>query len=82
MYCCMEYFNYGIEEFVKVTKDLKMTYSKHTGTSLEKCKTYNYDDYLNRLKILYSSRNGLNGGSVPGLQEKYNVQQIDIMVEK
>lgn len=69
-------FNYGIEEFVKVTKDLKMTYSKHTGTSLEKCKTYNYDDYLNRLKILYSSRNGLNGGSVSGLQEKYNVQQI------
>lgn len=68
-------FNQGIEEFVKVTKDLKMAYSEHTNTPLEECKTYNYDDYINRLKILYSSRNGLNGGSGTGIQEKYKVQQ-------
>ena len=72
-------FNQGIEEFIKVTKDLKVIYSQHTSTStsLEECKTYNYDDYINRLKILYSSRNRLNGGSEIRLQEKCNVQQKD-----
>lgn len=70
-------FNQGIEEFVKVTKDLKKVYSEHTDTALEECKTYNYDDYINRLKILYSSRNGLNNGLVTRLQEKNNVQQRD-----
>lgn len=69
-------FNQGIESFVKVTRDLKKVYSEHTDTSLEKCKTYNYDDYINRLKILYNSRNGLNGGSETGIQEKCNVQQM------
>lgn len=69
-------FNQGIESFVKVTQDLKKVYSEHTDTSLEKCKTYNYDDYINRLKILYNSRNGLNGGSETGIQEKCNVQQM------
>lgn len=70
-------FNSGIEEFVKVTRDLKRVYSENTDTSLEECQTYNYDHYINRLKILYSSRNGLNGGSETRLQEKCNVQQID-----
>lgn len=70
-------FNHGIESFVKVTQDLKKVYSEHTDTSLGKCKTYNYDDYINRLKILYNSRNGLNGGSETGIQEKCNVQQMD-----
>ena len=55
---------------------MKKVYSEHTDTSLEKCKTYNYDDYINRLKILYNSRNGLNGGSETGIQEKCNVQQM------
>lgn len=70
-------FNQGIEEFVKVTKDLKKVYSEHSDTSLEKCKTYNYDDYINRLKILYSSRNGLNSSLETSSQEKSNVQQRD-----
>lgn len=70
-------FNQGIEEFVKVTKDLKKVYSEHTDTALEECKTYNYDYYINRLKILYSSRNGLNSCSETRLQEKSNVQQRD-----
>lgn len=73
----IETFNQGIEEFVKVTKDLKKVYSEHTDTALEECKTYNYDYYINRLKILYSSRNGLNSCSETRLQEKSNVQQRD-----
>lgn len=71
-------FNQGIEELVKVTKELKKTYlEQHTDTVTDRCKTYNYDEYLNRLKILYSSRNGLNGSSEIRLQEKCNVQQRD-----
>ena len=50
-------FNQGIEEFVNTTKKLKNTYLQNSDTSnLEECKTYNYDDYMNRLKILYSSK--------------------------
>lgn len=68
----LDTFNYGIEEFVKVTKDLKKVYSEQSDTSLEECKTYNYDDYINRFKILYSSRNGLNSDSETRVQEKCN----------
>ena len=53
-------FNQGIEKFVKATEDLQKIYSEHIDTTLEACQTYNYDDYINRLKILYNSRNGLN----------------------
>lgn len=70
-------FNQGIEEFIKVTKDLKKVYSEHTDTSLDACKTYNYDDYINRLKILYSSRNRGNSNLKTRLQEKSNIQQRD-----
>lgn len=70
-------FNQGIEEFIKVTKDLKKVYSEHTDTSLDACKTYNYDDYINRLKILYSSRNRGNSNLKTRLQEKRNIQQRD-----
>ncbi len=70
-------FNQGIEEFVKVTKDLKKVYSEHTGTFLKECQTYNYDNYIDRLKILYSSRNGLNSGLETRLQGQSNVQQRD-----
>lgn len=73
-------FNQGIENFVRVTKDLKKVYSESIDTSdtiMEKCKTYNYDEYINRLKILYGSRNGLNGGLKTEIQEKCNVQQRD-----
>lgn len=57
-------FNQGIEEFVKVTKEIKSAYlEKSDGEYIERCKTYDYDEYLERLKILFSSRNGLNGVS-------------------
>lgn len=62
-------FNQGIEEFAKVTKKIKITYSEKSDLSIdERCKTYDYDGYLERLKILFSSRNGLNGNS--GIREK------------
>lgn len=69
-------FNKGIEEFVKVTRAIKSTYSKHFDESLEKCKTYNYDEYLDRLKILFSSRNGLNGDGSSGTREKTIYSQL------
>lgn len=53
-------FNKGIEEFVNVTKDIKNVYKEIYNVGLEECKTYNYDEYLERLKILFSTRNGLN----------------------
>ena len=53
-------FNQGIEEFAKVTKKIKSTYAKSTDINFEKCKTYDYDGYLDRLKVLFNSRNGLN----------------------
>ena len=62
-------FNQGIEEFAQVTKKIKITYSEKSDLSIdERCKTYDYDGYLERLKILFSSRNGLNGNS--GIREK------------
>lgn len=62
-------FNQGIEEFAKVTKKIKCSYlGKSDDEYIRKCKTYDYDHYLNRLNILFSSRNGLNGYS--GIQEK------------
>ena len=62
-------FNQGIEEFAKVTKEIKNAYSERfDGLTYEKCKTYDYDNYLERLKILFSSRNDFNGNS--GIREK------------
>ena len=62
-------FNQGIEEFAKVTKKIKSAYSEKSDDEyIERCKTYDYDGYLERLKILFSSRNGLNGNS--GIREK------------
>ena len=62
-------FNQGIEEFAKVTKKIKSAYlEKSDDEYIERCKTYDYDGYLERLKILFSSRNGLNGNS--GIREK------------
>lgn len=58
-------FNQGIEEFAKVTKKIKFSYSEKSNDNeyIERCKTYDYDGYLERLKILFSSRNGLNENS-------------------
>ena len=61
-------FNQGIEAFAKVTKKIKSTYSEKSDEYIERCKTYDYDGYLERLKILFSFRNGLNGDS--GIREK------------
>lgn len=54
-------FNQGIEEFAKVSKKIKSIYAQNFDLNDEKCKTYDYDAYLDRLKVLFSSRNGLNG---------------------
>lgn len=68
-------FNQGIEEFAKVTKKIKIAYSERSDERIdERCKTYDYDDYLERLKILFSSRNGLNGNS--GIREKTIDKQL------
>lgn len=72
-------FNQGIEEFAKVTKTIKSFYSEQSDENLEsldKCKTYNYDEYLDRLKILFSSRNGLNGDGSSGTREKTIYSQL------
>lgn len=63
-------FNRGIEEFANVTKRIKGFYAEKSDEYLEECKTYDYDAYLNRLKVLFSSRNGLNGDSSSGIREK------------
>ena len=63
-------FNQGIEEFAKITKELKKIYEQNSDRNLEGCKTYDYDAYLERLKVLYSSRNGLNGDSYSKAKEK------------
>jgi hypothetical protein len=54
-------FNQGIEEFAKVSKKIKSIYAQNFNLDDVKCKTYDYDAYLDRLKVLFSSRNGLNG---------------------
>lgn len=69
-------FNQGIEEFAKVTKKIKASYSEKSDEYLEKCKTYDYDSYLDRLKVLFSSRNGLNGDSSLGTRGKTIDKQL------
>lgn len=78
-------FNQGIEEFAKVTKKIKSSYLEKSDEYIERCKTYDYDGYLERLKILFSSRNGLNGNGDSGIREKtidnqlqQNVQEIEL----
>ena len=72
-------FNQGIEEFVNTTIKLKNTHLQYSDTStlLEECKTFNYDDYINRLKVLYSSRNGLNGDNSVEAGRKTNDKQLE-----
>lgn len=76
-------FNQGIEEFAKVTKKIKRTYSERSYEDIdERCKTYDYDGYLERLKILFSSRNGLNGASeIPEKTMDNQIQQIEHEIE-
>ena len=73
-----ETFNQGIEEFAKITKELKKFYEKNSDRNLEVCKTYDYDVYLERLKTLYSSRNGLNGNGFSNTKEKSIDSNVEI----
>lgn len=70
-------FNQGIEEFARVTKKIKSFYSEKSIENLEEYKTYDYDDYLDRLKVLFSSRNGLNGDDSLGIRENAIVNQLE-----
>lgn len=70
-------FNQGIEEFARVTKKIKSTYAQNSDIDLDKCKTYDYDGYLERLKVLFSSRNGLNGDSSSEIKEKTIDNQLE-----
>ena len=71
-------FNKGIEVFMSTTKKLKNIYLQNSNSSkLEECKTYNYDEYMNRLKILYSSRNGLNGDNSVETGRKTKNKQLE-----
>ena len=69
-------FNKGIEEFAKVTKKIKSTYPEKTDEYIERCKTYDYNAYLDRLKILFSSRNGLNENASSEIRENIIDNQI------
>lgn len=70
-------FNQGIEKFARVTKKIKSSYSEKSDEDLEECKTYDYDGYLERLKVLFSSRNGLNGDNSSGIRENIVVNQLE-----
>lgn len=52
--------NKGIEEFVRTTRRIKQVYQERESSMVEECKTYNYDEYIGRLKTLYISKNGLD----------------------
>ena len=42
-------------------KTIKTIYSEIGDGGDEECKTYDYDSYLDRLQVLFSSRNKLKG---------------------
>ena len=66
------------DRFAKITKVLKKLYEKNSDRNLEVCKTYDYDVYLERLKTLYSSRNGLNGNGFSNTKEKSIDSNVEI----
>ena len=51
--------NQGIEEFVKVTKGIMQNYKEHLKNSNKEYETYDYQGYIERLKVLFGLRNGL-----------------------
>ena len=76
--------NRGIEEFVKTIKSIKHVYEEQGDTYTKECKSFNYDKYLERLKMLYTTRNGLDeNGHIRGMkridnnikQQKKNEQE-------
>lgn len=68
-------FNYGIEQFVKTTREIQRIYDQQSDMNLEECQSYDYNAYISRLKTLYSSKNGLNGSSSP------EVRTQDVLLE-
>lgn len=57
-------FNMGIEKFVNVTKEIVRNYDEHSSSEdtfdhNKKYKTFNYKGYMERLKVLFGSRNGI-----------------------
>ena len=61
--------NRGIEEFVKTIKSIKHIYEEQGDTYIKDCKSFNYDKYLERLKMLYTTRNGLDeNGHIRGME--------------
>ena len=50
-------FNQGLDAFEKVTNEIKDHYSREDkDRNLEKCKTYDYDAYLQRINVLRGTR--------------------------
>ena len=50
-------FNQGLDAFEKVTNEIKDYYSREDkDRNLEKCKTYDYDAYLQRINVLRGTR--------------------------
>jgi hypothetical protein len=70
-------FNQGIEEFAKITKKIKNNYNEFQDPNLNIYQSYDYDAYLDRLKILFSSRNGLNSNSIQKEYLSPPVSQLD-----
>ncbi len=56
-------FNKGIEKFIQVTNEVK-SYYEGESFDVDECKTYDYDEYLDRLNVLFNSRNESSGNQV------------------
>ena len=70
-------FNKGVEEFTKVTREIQRNYSelkKSDKRELKKYKTYSYTAYLDRLKTLFITRNGLNSNGSNQVKESEQKQ--------
>lgn len=53
-------FNKGIEQFVSVTKEIEKNHDEHSSSDYNnEFKTYDYRKYMERLKVLFGSRNGI-----------------------
>lgn len=53
-------FNKEIEQFVSVTKEIEKNHDEHSSSDYNnEFKTYDYRKYMERLKVLFGSRNGI-----------------------
>lgn len=69
-------FYKGIEEFEKVTKEVKSVYNRKLITNKEKFQTYDYDAYLERMRILRSTRKP-SGGDNPQIVKQETVDRTE-----